>query len=311
MRRGVVSSAAALTAALLVGGCGASGGTPNEGTASSTAPPPGSPAAILARPGADIGLTPGTSDYARGPVRVVFLVIDGQGRSVERPTARVWVAKSLNDKPFARTMATLEDVGVPGESEAAAGDVRNIYVTRFRIPKAGKYLLVAEPVGGKPIQGLLDLNVKEKPAAPAIGSEAFPSRTPTLASTGGDLKALTTRTPPDVGLLRYSVADSLKAHVPFVVTFATPAFCQSRTCGPVVDVVDHVRKQFVGQAVRFIYVEIYANNQPPTTNRWVNEWKLPTEPWTFLVGRDGRIEERFEGSVSAAELEAAVRRYLG
>jgi glutathione peroxidase-family protein len=30
----------------------------------------------------------------------------------------------------------------------------------------------------------------------------------------------------------------------------------------------------------------------------------------FLVGRDGRIKARFEGSVSVAELEAAVRATL-
>jgi hypothetical protein len=152
--------------------------------------------------------------------------------------------------------------------------------------------------------------VKDDPAAPAVGEKAFPSRTPTIASSGGDLKALTTRTPPDVGLLRYSVADSLAAHVPFVVTFATPLFCTSRTCGPVVDVVDAVHKQFAGSGVRFIHVEIYKDNQPPETNQWVKEWTLPTEPWVFLVGRDGRIKARFEGSVSKPELAAAVRRYL-
>jgi hypothetical protein len=39
-------------------------------------------------------------------------------------------------------------------------------------------------------------------------------------------------------------------------------------------------------------------------------WKLPTEPWVFLVGRNGRIEARFEGAVSERELEEAVRRFL-
>ena len=169
-------------------------------------------------------------------------------------------------------------------------------------------MLVAEPVGGRPIQGALDLEVAEKPKAPAVGAKAFPSRTPTIASTDGDLAALTTRTPPDVALLRDSVADSLADRAPFVLAFATPKFCTSRACGPVVDVVDHVRKRLGQSPVRFIHVEIYEDNQPPETNRWVKEWKLPTEPWVFLVGRDGRIKARFEGSVSAAELEAAVRR---
>jgi hypothetical protein len=240
----------------------------------------------------------------------VFLVIDSQSRSIERPRARVWVARSLEDRPFVSTTARLENVGVPGVSEAAAGDVTHVYVARFHVPKAGKYVLVAEPVGGELIQGALDLDVRKEPRAPAVGSEAFPSRTPTIASTNGDFDALTTRTPPDRGLLRYSVADSLAAHKPFVLAFATPKFCTSRACGPVVDVVDLARKRMGKSPVRFIHVEIYEDNQPPETNRWVKEWKLPTEPWVFLVGRDGRIKERFEGSVSASELEAAVRSKL-
>jgi hypothetical protein len=222
----------------------------------------------------------------------------------------VWVARSLDDPPFLRTTARLENVGVPGVSELAAGDVTNVYVARFRLPRAGKYVLLAEPVGGRPIQGAMELEVAEDPQAPAVGEKAFPSRTPTVASTDGDFEALTTRTPPDRELLRHSVADSLADRAPFVLAFATPQFCMSRTCGPTVDVVDHVRKQFAASPVRFIHVEIYEGNQPPETNRWVKEWKLPTEPWVFLVGRDGRIKARFEGSVSAKELAAAVRRDL-
>jgi len=92
-----------------------------------------------------------------------------------------------------------------------------------------------------------------------------------------------------------------------VAVFATPKFCESRTCGPVVDVVDAVRKRFAGKGVRFIHVEIYRGNDPQNgLNRWVREWRLPSEPWTS-VGRDGRIKAKFEGSVSAGELAAAVR----
>jgi hypothetical protein len=304
MRRGVFFAAAVLLAAALLPACGGAGGTPNEGSVE------GSLSDVLSRPGDDIALVPGTSDYAPGTVRVVFLVIDSRGKSIERPRARVWVARSFDDKPFLRTTARLENVGVPGVSEAAAGDVTHVYVARLRLPRAGKHVLVAEPVGGRPIQGALDVEVAEEPKAPAVGAKAFPSRTPTVSSTDGDLAALTTRTPPDVALLRDSVADSLADRAPFVLAFATPKFCTSRTCGPVVDVVDHVRKRLGPSPVRFIHVEIYEDNQPPETNRWVKEWKLPTEPWVFLVGRDGKIKARFEGSVSAAELEAAVRRLL-
>src|SRR5205823_9210373 len=116
---------------------------------------------------------------------------------------------------------------------------------------------------------------------------------------------------PDLGLLRYSVAGALAAHRPFVVTFATPKFCTSRTCGPVVDVVDAVRKRFASSPVRFIHVEVFRDNDPSEGyNRWMRQWSLQSEPWTFVVGADGRVEAKFEGSVSEAELGAAVRRLL-
>ena len=85
--------------------------------------------------------------------------------------------------------------------------------------------------------------------------------------------------------------------------FATPKFCSSRT-------VRAGRRRRPGrpaplrrQGVRYIHVEVYKDNNPaPGYNRWFREWQLPSEPWVFLVGRDGRIKDRFEGSVSAAEL---------
>ena len=63
--------------------------------------------------------------------------------------------------------------------------------------------------------------------------------------------------------------------------------------------------------MRFIHVEVYEGNDPANGfNRWMQEWKLPTEPWTFLVDRNGTIVDRFEGTVSVIELEDAVRAKL-
>jgi hypothetical protein len=76
-------------------------------------------------------------------------------------------------------------------------------------------------------------------------------------------------------------------------------------------VVDSVRRQFAKKRIRFIHVEIYKDNDPAKgENRWVRQWRLPTEPWIFLVGRDGRIKAKFEGAVSRTELAAAVRAHL-
>jgi hypothetical protein len=295
-------AAAALGATLLVvAGCGgSSSGSPDRAQSER-----GTIEALWRAPGEDVGLIQGTSDYAPGAIRVSFLVVRNDGRAVARPRARVWVAAAKNAKPFVTGTATLEPVGLPGEGGAAG--VQSLYVTTVKVPRPGRFWLLAEPVGGRPIQGLGTLDIKRKTAAPAVGAKAPPSRTPTLADT--PIAKLTTATPPDRALLRYSVAETLAAHKPFVLVFATPKFCESRTCGPVVDVVDHVRRDLRSRDMRFIHVEVYRDNDPKKgVNQWVDEWRLPSEPWVFVVRRDGRIEAKFEGSVSVAELEAAIAR---
>jgi hypothetical protein len=298
-----VRRTAILLLVALLAGCGG-GGSKQHAEA-------GTLAAFLDRPGADVAAVQGTSDYAVGDVRLTFLVVDRRARLISKPRARVLVGTGLDSKPLLETTARLEPIGIPGRSEAATGGARSIYVARFRLAKPGRYTFVAQP-GGAAIQAVGNLQVARHPVAPAVGDRAIPSRTPTIASTHGDLAALTTAHPPDRSLLRYSVADSLAAHVPFVLVFATPKFCTSRTCGPVVDVVEAVQRRFGGRGVRFIHVEIYTDNNPAQgQNRWVREWRLPSEPWVFVVGRDGRIDARFEASVSVAELTAAVRKMLG
>jgi hypothetical protein len=296
-----------LSCLLVLGGCGGSGG---GSTATSTQPGGGETLEQLWRePGDDVAVVPGTENYEPGTVRVSFLVANSDGQVLTLPTARVWVAKSLEDRPFLETDAKLERIGIPGESTANA---THIYVARLKLPHAGKYWMLAEPEGGKDkVQALGNVVVVRDDPPPDVGDPAPASETPTISSTGGDLSRLTTRTPPDESLLRYSVADSLDARVPFVVTFATPKFCASRMCGPVVDVEEEVQRRLGDEDVRFIHVEVYEDNDPAKGyNRWMKEWNLPTEPWTFLVNANGTIVDRFEGTVSADELETAVREKL-
>jgi hypothetical protein len=297
----VRASLAVVPVALLVAGCGSGGSSERN------ASKPGTLDAIWRRAGPAVALIPGTHDYAPGDVRISFLVVDQQGRVSARPHARVWIARDRAAVPFATSTATLEPIGLGGG--AATADVSSIYVTHFRLRKPGHYWIVARPVGGRPIGGLRDVVVRAASQSPTVGSKAYPSKTPTLATE--PFVKLTTARPPDLGLLHASVAPTLRAHKPFVLVFATPRYCESRTCGPVVDVVDAARRRFAGRGIRFIHVEIYRDNNPAKGfNRWVQEWRLPSEPWTFLVGADGRVKAKFEGAVSLAELSAAIRRHL-
>jgi hypothetical protein len=295
--------AAALTvvSCLLLAGCGGSGG---DATTDAT-PGGGKTLEELWRaPGDDVAVIGGTQNHEPGRVRLSFLVVDAEGQVVTLPTARVLVARAIDEAPFLESSAKLERIGVPGGMRA---DATHIYVAHVRLPRPGTYWLLAEPEGGRDVQALANVRVVKQDSAPDVGDLAVASETPTLASTGGAVSKLTTRTPPDESLLRYSIAESLRAEAPFVVTFATPKFCSSRTCGPVVDVVEEVARRFDGGNVRFIHVEVFEDNDPAKPyNRWMQEWGLQTEPWTFLVDRHGRIVERYEGVVSVNELEQAV-----
>jgi hypothetical protein len=307
VRRSAAACLVVALSALVASGCGGTEGD-DGATTSSTATTTAADATLEAlwrAPGEDVAVVPGTSDHEVGPNRVSFLVVDKQGQVVERPTARVWLSRGLKEVPFAQTTARLEPIGVPGGESAGVG---GIYVATITTPTPGKYWFMAEPVGGKKIQALGNVEVAQKSVAPAIGDKAIPSRTPTLASTGGDLTALTTSRRPDRALYRTSVAQAIAAKKPFVVAFATPQFCQTRTCGPTVDVVSAVRKaQPASSDVQFIHVEVYADNDPAKgVNRWVKQWRLPTEPFTFVVDRSGVIRTKLEGAYSVAELKRAV-----
>ncbi len=298
----------ALGSTVLFASCGSSDNSTTDASTTTNAAPPRTLEALWRAPGQDVAIVPGTADFGVGTNRVSFLIVNKQSQLVERPTARVWIARGLKQKPYAETTAKLEPIGVPGGAKA---DAQSIYVTSLRTPTPGTYWILAEPVGGKPIQALGNLVVRKKAAAPSEGERAIPSRNPTLqpGASAKSVKAATTAEPPDFILLRTTVAAAMAAKRPFVVTFSTPLYCQTRTCGPVVQVVESVARASQGKGVDFIHIEVYKDNDPSKgTNRWVNEWNLQSEPFTFVVDRNGVIRTRLEGAFSTAELEAAVRK---
>ena len=92
---------------------------------------------------------------------------------------------------------------------------------------------------------------------------------------------------------------------PSVLLFATPGYCMTATCAPVLSVVLDVRARQAGRA-NFVHVEIYKDPRNQLVADAVTRWNLPSEPWTFLVDAGGTIVDRYEGIVTVAELEAAL-----
>jgi hypothetical protein len=151
-------------------------------------------------------------------------------------------------------------------------------------------------------------------SAPTIGDAAPPTENAT-ASSEPNMAKLTTDPEPNDAFYEMTVAQALEDGKPFVVVFATPAFCQTRFCGPILDNVKAVQPDFADRA-NFIHIEPYNLNDdgslatdeqgfpvaaPPT-----QEWGLRREPWIFVVDTQGNVSARFEGAVDKAELSAAI-----
>jgi hypothetical protein len=141
-----------------------------------------------------------------------------------------------------------------------------------------------------------------------VGERAPRVPTDTLASVGGREKILDTREPPSDMHAR-SFADVVGKR-PVALLFATPQLCQSRVCGPVTDVALQLKRTY-GDRVEFIHQEVYVENQ---VERGVREalrrFRLPTEPWLFVVDREGRITARLEGSDGLDAFRRAVETAL-
>ena len=301
-------------AALALAGCGGgSSDTSSDATGESSANQEGSrtltapswAAPYFSKAGPEGAAIMASSDYAVGRNRVSFLLVRDDNSLVRVPTADVYYQPTKNG-PTKRAVAKLLSIGVGASTEQ--DEVKQIYVANLDLPKTGKHWFVVQP-RGVAFQGFQILDVKDEPQAVAIGERAPASDNPTTATQPAE--RITTARPPDTELLKYSVAESLAKSVPFVVAFATPTYCESRTCGPTVDVVEAARKQYEDRGIRFIHVEIYEDNTPGKgVNRWVREWKLPTEPWVFVVDQYGIVRDRFEGAVSVRELSSSIQRNL-
>lgn len=149
------------------------------------------------------------------------------------------------------------------------------------------------------------LEVKETGSAPMLGAIPPAVTQPTLA-TQPDITRLSSAENPDPALYQMTIADALRSGRPSVITFATPAFCQTRICAPVVDSVAAVMHAHAG-SINFLHVEIYADFQTLAVADAVRAWGLDSEPWTFVLDAQGIVRARLAGPLAPSELEEALQ----
>jgi len=148
-----------------------------------------------------------------------------------------------------------------------------------------------------------------------IGVKVPALKTRTATDVDNDLKKLSSATTPNPAFYRTSLAQAITSGKPTVLLFATPAFCQTRMCGPAYDVVSALQNK-TGDAANFVHVEVYSGLPNPASNGFqldvaMKAFGLTTEPWVFLIDKGGVITWRVEGPVTEEEIEQHLKPLLG
>ena len=282
----------------------------DEPAASPTALPSASPPDQAAsQPQVRVALA--VTDIAVGPNRFAFGILDRNSEPVRVLEAKVSFLY-LETYPFElRGQATASFVEWPGGN---AG----VYSTDVSFDKAGRWGAIVEVTrpDGTVAVGQPGFVVKEQSSAPGIGKPVPSSRNKTASDTS-DLTEITTSAVPDPDLYQLRIVEAVSNGKPTVVTFATPAYCQTATCGPQVAVVTAIKDQHRDSG-NFIHIEVYDNPNEiqgdlsrAKVSPILEEWGLQTEPFTFVLDSQGLVAAKFEGFVSQAELSEAFAETLG
>jgi hypothetical protein len=253
-----------------------------------------------------------SSVFDVGANRLAFGVIDDQGQFVYGKSA-VYVARAPG-KPAQGPFVAPADVLLtkPAYRSKQAATEKDpfsaIYAAHVSFRKPGKWsVLVATAQGGKLVAAATQVDVSTPGAdpIPRVGQRAPSVTTDTLASAKGDVSKIDTRQPPD-DMHAVSFASAL-GHKPVALLFATPQLCQSRVCGPVTDVAEQMKATY-GKRMDFIHQEVYVDNDPRKGLREpLRRFHLRSEPWLFVVDRQGRITARLEGSIGVHAFEQALK----
>ena len=256
-------------------------------------------------------LAPSVGELEPGENRVGFGLFDRARKQIVDAPAALYVAPLDGGPvrgPFPARYESLE-VRPQFQSEGVKADpdsATSVYVSDVRFGRPGDYevLGVVELDDNLVAAERVAVRVKKDSKVPEPGEPAIEVSTPTKADVGGDVAQIDTRVPPST-MHDADLADVL-GEKPVMLIFATPALCQSRVCGPVVDIAEQVKASYDGDT-EFIHMEIYNENELDKGFReQVVKWNLPTEPWAFTIDREGKVAARLEGAFSARELEAAL-----
>jgi hypothetical protein len=327
------AAAFALLLAIAVAGCGSSSSGKSSGDNTGSAPAPSAADFPQTKGTTMMGirrklggggpvLAPTVQQLDRGRQRYGFALFTTQRKQISGVPVALYVQRQGTAKTSGPFPAREESLAVKKqfESKTVANDpdaAKTLYVGDLPLPQPGVYAVMAvAKMGGKLVStSPIGVKVLAHDPVPTVGAKAPSVSTPTVQSVNGDVAKIDTRQPPD-DMHKVNLASAL-GKKPVILVFATPALCQSRVCGPVVDIAQELESEHKGEA-DFIHMEIYRDNtikpgclegtrpEAQCLRPQVLAYHLVTEPWAFAIDRRGKIVARLEGAYSKAELERAL-----
>lgn len=244
-----------------------------------------------------------SSSIGTGEQRILVAVIDV-------PTGEMAATPDVTPVAVLR-----DDIGSPlGEYEGSflwtIPDVVGLYAFYVDIPGPAMYQLDID-AGALGELAPIGFVAVDDPVQVEVGDQAPRSQTRTLND--APLDDLTSDPTPEESFYEMTVAEAVDSG-PSVLVFATPAWCTSQSCGPMLDQVQELVSEYPN--LNYVHVEVYENIH--VTNRddlvlvpAVQEWGLPTEPWLYVTDATGTVTAAFEGAVSDDELRAALEEVSG
>lgn len=307
--------------AALLAGCGQAARSPSAGQPT---------AATSAAQGGDVVPVFAFSEAVAGKNRIAIGLVRNN-TPLNDPTAKVHLRFFNLDE--ANPQIKFEaDAAYYGQGLPAA-----FYVAYPTFDKAGNWGVEIQTQlssQAEPSVSKQRLEVKDHSNVPIVGQPAISTKTLTVKDVP-DVAQLSSGTQVDPAMYQVSLDQALANGKPTALLFATPAFCKTATCGPSLDVMQGLQKQY-GDKVNVIHSEVYKypfdqsvqlqqdgvqkatkENRTPTPQELsaglsdaMVAWKLDSEPWLFLIDAKGTVAGRYEGGITKEEMGPALEKLI-
>ena len=253
-----------------------------------------------------------SSDIVRGAQRFVFSLFDADGAAYGPADVSLRLYHLDGENPEAvRSEVPARYLG------AGTSAAQGLYSARINLDRTGgwKVEAVIQQPGREVLVTSTGIRAKARSDAPSPGDPAPATENLTLAD--APIEQLTSQRPPgDPDLYRVTIAEALRQGRPLVIVFSTPAFCETRRCGPQLEIAQALKQTYGGQ-VTFVHIEIFERpdlllerGTDQRVRAEVREWNLLSEPWVFVIDEEGLVFDRLEGFSPKEELEASIRGVL-